>query len=163
MADINTIVNTLGQLEPGRQFLGKMQFTDSGPLLVHKFNLSNIETSPIEVRQYAEPTYFPGHIVPGTIDAEVYFFPDKLKAFIDKFFGTVYDVNTGHLGPSSIKTDIFLQVLNPDGTVMMTVTLKNCWITSLDFGDVDWGSNDIIIVTMSIVYEKIDGKIVNIK
>jgi hypothetical protein len=49
--------------------------------------------------------------------------------------------------------DVELQMLAPNGTVVESWTLKNCWVQSANFNDLDMTSSDLANVTVTLRYD----------
>ena len=58
---------------------------------------------------------------------------------------------TGRMGyAQGYKKDITIEALDPVGVVVEKWTLKQCMITSIDFGDNDYSNDDLTNITLTI-------------
>lgn len=58
---------------------------------------------------------------------------------------------TGRMGyAAGYKRDIELEMLDPTGAVVQKWIYKNCFITSVDFGGLEYGDGSVASVTMTI-------------
>ena len=51
------------------------------------------------------------------------------------------------------KKDVKINMLGPVGDIVEEWTLKGCYIKEADFGEVDWTSNDVAGITLSLRYD----------
>lgn len=58
---------------------------------------------------------------------------------------------TGRQGyAAGYKRDLELEMLDPSGVVVQKWILKNCFVTNADFGDLDYGTDDVAEVTITL-------------
>ena len=61
---------------------------------------------------------------------------------------------TGRAGYADFyKKDVKINMLGPVGDIVEEWTLKGCYIKEADFGEVDWTSNDVAGITLSLRYD----------
>ena len=48
------------------------------------------------------------------------------------------------------KRDLELEMLDPTGAVVQKWILKNCFLSDVDFGDIDYGQDDLVTITATI-------------
>jgi len=51
------------------------------------------------------------------------------------------------------KKDVKINMLGPVGDIVEEWTLKGCYIKEADFGEVDWTSNDVAGITMTLRFD----------
>lgn len=61
---------------------------------------------------------------------------------------------TGRQGyAAGYKRDIELEMLDPSGVSVERWILKNCFVTDCDFGDLDYSSDELINIQMTLQYD----------
>jgi hypothetical protein len=67
---------------------------------------------------------------------------------------TSHESLTGRDGYAAFyKKDITFYLLGPVGDKVEQWTLKGAWISSADFGELDWSSNDPTMITVTLTYD----------
>ncbi len=65
-----------------------------------------------------------------------------------------HELLTGRDGYASLyKKDIIFYILGPVGDKVEQWTLKGAFITSANFGDLDWSSNDPVAIELTLAYD----------
>jgi hypothetical protein len=62
---------------------------------------------------------------------------------------------TGRMGyAAGYKKDVELEMLDPTGVVVEKWLLENCFLTDLNFGDLDYNRDDLANITCSLRMDK---------
>lgn len=99
--------------------------------------------------------YVKGKSVWNTISVTLYdaIVPSGAQAVMD-WVRLHHESATGRDGYSSIyKKDIQLQQLSPLGEIIEQWTLKGAFITESNFGSLDWSSEDVVNIEMTLRYD----------
>lgn len=65
-----------------------------------------------------------------------------------------YETLTGRAGYSDFyKKEVSIQKLGPVGDIVSEWVLKGCWISNGDFGNVDWSSDALVDISLTLTYD----------
>jgi hypothetical protein len=65
-----------------------------------------------------------------------------------------HESHTGRDGYSTdYKKEILLQQLDPRGAIIEQWKLSGCWITDSNWGDLDWSTEDVVMIDLGIRYD----------
>lgn len=72
---------------------------------------------------------------------------------------TVYDAQAGKYQPSvqtqkGLKRDVTLEMYDGCGNVLETWTYENAWPQQIEFGDLDMGSGEVVMVEITLRYDR---------
>lgn len=116
-----------------KETVGKVKFDQAGTL--HPINMPGRHT-------YNDITAEKGMLLAGA-DTQA----------LDWLRQTGNPVNGVSLPKSKIVRDVDLHLLNPDGTILETFTLKGAWCMDVEFDKAEAGSEDPLIEKMMICYD----------
>ena len=91
----------------------------------------------------------------GDISVELYdpIVPSGAQAVME-WVRLSHESVTGRNGYADFyKKDVKINMLGPVGDIVEEWTLKGCYIKEADFGEVDWTSNDVAGITLSLRYD----------
>ena len=91
----------------------------------------------------------------GDISVELYdpIVPSGAQAVME-WVRLSHESVTGRNGYADFyKKDVRINMLGPVGDIVEHWTLKGCYIKEADFGEVDWTSNDVAGITLSLRYD----------
>lgn len=124
--------------------------------LVQTSGKPKLEIAPVEIQYMNSSTWVAGRSVWGSIDVT---FLDvigpsttqKIMEWVRLHFETA----TGRMGYAiGYKKNLVLKALDPTGADVEKWTLVGCMITSAEFGEYDYGSDDISKVNITIQPDK---------
>jgi len=155
-------------VEPKRSFRWYFQLGGDG---------GNIETYAIKTvkkpsfavsevpHQYVAHTfYFPGRVTWNTVDVTFVdpVVPDQSAAITNMFVGAGYKVpKTQEKAELSISKQGFVDSvgspqitqINAEGKVLEEWTLNNAFFTTIDYGQLDYASEDLVIISVTLRYD----------
>ena len=120
--------------------------------LVQTVKKPSAEINPVEIMYMNGSQWVAGRAKWGTV--EIKFIdvigPSTTQKIIE-WFRLHYESATGRMGYAvGYKKNLVLKALDPTGMEVEKWTLVGCMITNVDFGDYDYGSDDISEVTVTL-------------
>lgn len=115
------------------KFPGRVQWNDIDITLVDPID-PDVAGSVLEIIENA------GYVLPSDWTMEN---AGWKKSLSKKKFGS---------GPNALG-DIAIQTLDSDGTKVEEWRLKNAWVKSINYDDLDYTSEDLMTITISLVYD----------
>jgi hypothetical protein len=74
---------------------------------------------------------------------------------INNWHQTVFDPGTGHIGLASrYKRNGEIILFGPDGSAERTWILEGCWPTVVNFGSLDYNSDDVVRLEMQLRFDR---------
>ena len=102
----------------------------------------SLEFETVEIDHINTKRYVAGKGAWGTIDA---------AQTVMEWVRLHYESTTGAMGYlENYKKDITIQVLGPPGDIVEQWVGKRAFITSAEFGDLDWSSNDPVEISVTL-------------
>lgn len=147
-----------GSYEPARQFDFMVEFgmLPGIEFAVQSTNLPNISTEPIEIPFMNETRKVAGKIVveAGELIVRDYIEPD-VAALVNSWRDRVVDVKEGKIfRAADYKSDGFIFTYDGEGNEHQLWRLTGCWPSSVNYGQLDYGTSDQIQITISIQIDK---------
>tara|TARA_R100001129_G_scaffold169714_1_gene138748 strand:- start:238 stop:792 length:555 start_codon:yes stop_codon:yes gene_type:complete len=115
--------------------------------------------------QYVAHTfYYPGRVTWNPVDITFVdpVIPDQTSVITNMFIGGGYSVPTQELTSrnsfskgkyvNSVGTPKITQI-DADGQIIETWTLNNAFITTIDYGQLDYSSEDLVILSVTLRYD----------
>lgn len=150
--------------QPKRQFTFVVDIKDLARFCVATAKKPSMAIEMAEVSYLNHTFKYPGRIKWNEISMTFYdpINPDVAKNLMQKL------IDSGYYWPNDdgaqLRTvskedatksmgEIKLSQLNHAGDTIEEWTLKNAWFSSLNFGNLDYKSNDVITIEMNLVYE----------
>ena len=112
----------------------------------------SIEFETVEIDHINTKRYVAGKPTWGTIDLTLNdpITPSAAQTVME-WVRLHYESTTGAMGYlENYKKDITIQVLGPPGDIVEQWIGKRAYITSAEFGDLDWSSNDPVEIAMTL-------------
>jgi hypothetical protein len=126
-------------------------------LVLEKCNRPKLNLEEIEQLRLNEKAYYPkGMATWDKLNVSWYdFIGVNTGKYIFNWMRAVYDPKTGAVGYKKFfAAEGRLYMLNPKGTVIEEWRLFNCWPTMVDFGQLDYKTQDSAMVTAEIRFDK---------
>jgi hypothetical protein len=153
--------------EPKRQYTYQVHFGDFEPFLVKSakkpsFSLGEATTS------YLNHTFkYPGRITWDELSITFYDHADKDNAARDlmkKLIASGYNYPSGNSPQNNLSTvskdqvtsalgEVRMEQLNHAGQVIETWVLKNAWFSKIDFGQLEYDSDEVITIEMTLNFD----------
>ena len=157
------------KIEPKRSFrwvftMGKAAGADIQSFFVKTVKKPSFTVSEIEHQYVGHRFYFPGRVTWNPV--EVTFVdpgdPDVAATLANIFVLGGYNTPiTQEVAEKSLSKGLFAQnignpfieALDSEGTTIEEWTLWNTWVTNIDFGQLDYSSDEMVIISMSLRYD----------
>lgn len=111
----------------------------------------------IDVTEYREGgDNITKHKIPGLVKFDAITLERGVSENKDMFneFTKMFSYSANPVNSPSYKFSMRIKLLDRDGqTVIKTWNVKECWISSYEFGDLDASSNDVVIEKMVVQHE----------
>lgn len=158
MAETLSVTDMLpNKFEPKRKFRWVFQLEGIDAFLVKKAARPSIELgSPTEIpfinnRRYVSP----GRTKFGTLTVDLHdpIAPSAAQQVME-WIRTHHETVSGRAGYADFyKRDCQLKMLDPVGTVIELWDMKGCILVSANYGDLDYGSEDMAQVSLTIQFD----------
>ena len=145
------------QAEKKRQNLFMLQIDGIDAWTVRAASLPKLGINAVEDQFLNERSYSAGRPTWETINVTLIDpIAPSASQKVYEWIILIYDPVTGRMGyKSEYAKDIFLRMLGPDGTVVESWKLINCWPSNTDFGEGDMTiDSDFVRLTMTLTYDK---------
>ena len=159
--------------DPKRAFRFTVEFTDLGILWYAKtVTKPKITFGEAEHNFLNHRFYYPGRAEwdPVTLTLVDPVSPDAASVLLGKISETGYRLPASAAGLTSVATggvlstpsknssveafgDLLIRQIDQDGAAVETWTLNNAWIKDLSFGDLDYSSDELLELTMTVRYD----------
>lgn len=155
-------------LEPKRKhrWLLYLGGTDIPVYVVKTVGKPSFTINPAEHQFFGHKFYYPGNVTWDPVDVTLVdpIDPDVSRRLYDSLIKSGYqtpDVTEGGAAfttsklkaTSVLNGQVRLEQLGPDNEATETFKLWNPWITSVNFGDLDYTSDDMVEVSITIQYD----------
>jgi len=123
--------------------------------MIKTANRPQIQFEEVELNHLNVKRYIKGKAAWQTIDITLYdpVVPSAAQACME-WVRLSHESVTGRDGYSDFyKKDVSFNMLGPVGDIVEQWDLKGTWITTANFGDLDFGSNDPAEITLTLRYD----------
>jgi len=115
-----------------------------------EITINEVELDHINIKKYSA-----GKIEYGTVDLTLY---DPISPsgaqIVMNWIRAHHEAETGRSGYGAMyQKDITITELGPVGDKISAWTLKKAWITSVNFGDLDWSAGEVQEISISLRYD----------
>lgn len=156
MAETLSVTDMLpNKFEPKRQFRWILQIEGVDAFLMKTTQRPTIETAEVEIDFINATRYLAGKTKFTPIDVTLYdaIAPSGAQQVVE-WLRTVYESVSARGGYADFyKRDIQLKLLDPVGTVVELWDVKGAFPTNINFGDLDYASNDASEISMTLRYD----------
>tara|TARA_R100001510_G_C7635842_1_gene194004 strand:- start:534 stop:1013 length:480 start_codon:yes stop_codon:yes gene_type:complete len=146
-------------LEPLRKFRFQIQIGEESTLWYAKnVTQPSFEVSMSEYQLINHKIKYPGIVTWNDIEITIVDVGEKGKGFYKKLTEIGYNP-TGDDGDGVFKnqyngeSDFVITKLKADGTPLETWKLKNPFIKAIKYGDLDYSSDDLLEITITVAYD----------
>lgn len=115
----------------------------------------------LELEHLSETVYFPGKPDWRPVTLVLYDLKrnkNPVFEWLKKFYDPCSDSGTikyaGLTSENGLKKDATLELYNGCGDVIETWTFENVWPQTIDFGELDMSSNEIVMVEVTLRYDR---------
>ena len=151
-------------IEPTRQFrflVSNTQDNESAWYWAKTVSKPSFEVSSTEHQLVNHKFKYPGIVTWNDINMTIVDTGEKTKGLVDRLRETGYDYPTSFEQTEGIsKTsssqyfdELTIQQLNADGKAIETWRLKGAFIKSINFGDLDYESDALVTIQLTISYD----------
>ena len=151
-------------IEPTRQFrflVSNTQDNESAWYWAKTVSKPSFEVSSTEHQLVNHKFKYPGIVTWNDINMTIVDTGEKTKGLVDRLRETGYDYPTSFEQTEGIsKTsssqyfdELTIQQLNADGKAIETWRLKGAFIKSINFGDLDYDSDALVTIQLTISYD----------
>jgi len=157
MAETLSVTDMLpNKFEPKRKFRWIFQLEGVDAFLMKKAARPSVELGTTEVPWINNRRYLSnGRTKFSTITVDLHdpIAPSAAQQVME-WIRTHHETVSGRAGYADFyKRDCQLKMLDPIGTVVELWDMKGCILQSANFGDVDYGSDDITSISLTIQYD----------
>ncbi len=156
MAETLSVTDMLpNKYEPKRKFRWVLQIEGVDAFLMKTAARPSFETDEIEIGFINATRYLAGKTKFSEMSVTLYdpIAPSASQQIME-WIRLHYESVSGRAGYADFyKRDLQLKVLDPVGTVVELWDLKGCWLTTVEYGDLDYDVSDAMEVTISIRYD----------
>jgi hypothetical protein len=126
-----------------------------GIFVAKSIELPKINFEEVEVDQRSTSFKAKGKIRYDDIQMVLYTSPGTFSA-IYNWVNKHQDLESGKEGNHTLTEyvdSVKIQIQHPDGTTIKTINLMNAFVSQVDFGEMDWESSEVNLVTLTIRYD----------
>ena len=156
MAETLAVTDMLpNKFEPKRKFRWVFQIEGIDAFLMKTANRPTMETAEVEVGYINATRYLAGKTKFGTLDITLHdpIAPSGAQQVME-WLRLVYESVSARGGYADFyKRDCQLKMLDPVGTVVELWDLKGCFPTSISFGDLDYTSDDMSEISLTMRFD----------
>jgi hypothetical protein len=156
MAETLSVTDMLpNKYEPKRKFRWVLQIEGVDAFLMKTAARPSFETDPIEIGFINATRYLAGKTKFSEMSVTLYdpIAPSASQQIME-WIRLHYESVSGRGGYADFyKRDLQLKVLDPVGTVVELWDLKGCWLTNVEYGDLDYDVSDAMEVAITIRYD----------
>ena len=156
MAETLAVTDLLpNKFEPKRKFRWVFAIEGIDSFLISKTSRPTFTIKEQEIKFINSIRYIAGRQTFETIDVELYdpIAPSGAQQVME-WIRTHYESVSGRAGYADFyKRDIQLKLLDPIGTVVEFWDIKGAFLTSIDFGGLDYGTDDATEISLSMRYD----------
>jgi phage tail-like protein len=116
----------------------------------------NVSFKEIEAKHLVETVYYPGRPEWKPITL-VLFDLKRNKNPLIEWFKKIYDSQEGTWKPSGenqFKKEATLELYDGCGTTIEKWTFENVWPQTIEFGDLDMGSSEVVTIEVTLRYDR---------
>jgi len=154
----------LGGNEPTRQFrflVSNTQDNDSAWYWAKSVSKPSFEVSSTEHQLVNHKFKYPGIVTWSDITITIVDTGQKTNDLLNRFKENGYNYPTNFQGTEGISKasstqyldELTIQQLDADGAPIETWRLKGAFIKSINFGDLDYGSEELVTIQFTISYD----------
>jgi len=156
MAETLSVTDMLpNKYEPKRKFRWVLQIEGVDAFLMKTAARPSFETESIEIGFINATRYLAGKTKFSEMSVTLYdpIAPSASQQIME-WIRLHYESVSGRAGYADFyKRDLQLKVLDPVGTVVELWDLKGCWLTNIEYGDLDYDVSDAMEVSITIRYD----------
>ena len=116
----------------------------------------NVSFKEVEIKHLVETIYFPGRPEWKALNLSLFDLKRNNNPVIT-WINSIYNASTGIWTPAidaGVKKSATLELYDGCGNTLESWTYDNVWPTDIEFGELDMGSSDIIMIDLTMRYDR---------
>ena len=142
--------------QPKQKHLWYLEIQDGFPAyLIDSTKRPSRSTNQVVVDYINMKKYFAGKSQWSTFDISLIdaIIPSSAQA-VTNWIKLQFDSTTGRCGyAEQYKKTLTLKLLGPAGDVVQEWQLIGCWVSNVDYGDLDWSSDQILKISLTLRFD----------